>query len=127
MVRILRRSLPAEEWAPVPATINVETIESDAACVYSVTGEIDLATAPELEDRIDFQHDASVIVLDLADVSFIDSTGLRAIVNTHDQAEGAGKQLRVVSGPRVVKLLEITGLSQRLHVYPDRSAALADG
>jgi anti-anti-sigma factor len=111
----------------MPASINIETHHVSNGVVYIVTGEVDLATSPEIDNQLDFEEAGTIVVLDLADVSFIDSTGLRVIVTAHDDAEASGKELRVVAGAKVRRLLEITGLQARLAVYDDRTAAIADG
>ena len=110
----------------MPAAINIETHLLEPGPVYAVSGEMDLAPVPELEQHLDFEGPGAIVVLDLSAVSFIDSTGLRSIVWAHDEAADGGKELRVVAGPKVLRLLQITGLDQRLTVFEDRSSALAD-
>lgn len=111
----------------MPASIDIATERAGSTVVHTVSGEMDLATAPQLEDRLDFDGPASRVVLDLTEVTFIDSTGLRAIVGAHEAALDADTQLRVVPGQRVMRLLEITGVRDRLTLYSDRASALADG
>lgn len=111
----------------MPASIDIATERVDSAVVYAVSGEMDLATASQLGNHLDLDGQESVVVLDLTDVTFIDSTGLRAIVSAHEEAADAAKELRVVPGERVMRLLEITGVHERLTVCVDRAAALADG
>ena len=60
-----------------------------------VAGELDLATAPQLREHVSAQlaDHAEIIVLDLAGVSFIDSTGLHALIEASEQD---GNRLRVI-------------------------------
>jgi anti-sigma B factor antagonist len=88
-------------------------------------GELDVATASRLEAALDPLVDsgASLIALDLSEVSFLDSSGLRTIVRTATALEDAGGRL-VIDGvsPAVSRVLEVTGLLERL-----RADAPADG
>jgi len=110
----------------VPASIDISIERVAPAVVYAVSGEMDLATASELDNQLDLDGAESVVVLDLTGVTFIDSTGLRAVVGAHDDAADRNKELRVIPGTRVMRLLEITGVHERLAVFPDRASALAD-
>lgn len=87
----------------------------DAAGALVLIGEIDTYTAPELEGSLAGLPDACVV--DLAGVSFIDSSGLRVIVAAHTQRRerGGGLTLRAPS-PSVERLLEISGVAGHLVV-----------
>lgn len=87
--------------------------------VVEVVGEVDVATAPALraclEGRLAAGHDT--IVVDLLGVSFLDSTGLGALVGGMKACRERGGDLRlVVTDPRVMKLFEITGLSDAFSI-----------
>ena len=87
---------------------------SDRA-VVSVGGEVDLETASQLgEHALDALHDVSPhIVLDITDVSFMDSTGLKGLVTIERRAELAGGSFAVVGASRpVLRILNLTGLDQ---------------
>jgi anti-anti-sigma factor len=81
----------------------------------NVTGELDLASGPRLRDRLSDQlaDHAEIVVLDLADVSFIDSTGLHALLDATAQD---GNRLRIIPNPGLLRLLDITGLHDRLPI-----------
>ena len=80
-----------------------------------LAGEVDLYTGPELNAVIEDLvggGDVGTVVVDMRDVTFLDSTGLRILLAAH-QAEGY--DLAVVQGPRaVVKAFEVTGLDRVL-------------
>ena len=94
--------------------VTVEAEKQHGATVI-VHGELDVSTAPRLQDRLyeliaDGKHD---ITLDLAGMSFIDSTGLGVLVSTLKRTREAGGAL-VLRQPRppAKKVFEISGLSQ---------------
>ena len=100
--------------------------------VLHLAGEIDLAAAPALRDRLVALAQqlaagggAPGVVLDLDQVSFIDSTGLSVLVAAHSRLGESGRQLRVAAAPpRVRRVLELTGLDGLLLLYADVPSAL---
>jgi anti-sigma B factor antagonist len=82
------------------------------AAVLSVKGELDASTAPDLAELCHSVHAAGArdVVIDLTDTSFLDSSGLRALIEAHRLfADGGNLHLAHASEP-VRRLLEITGL-----------------
>ncbi len=80
-------------------------------------GELDLATAPRLEQAIAEATSANVpeLVLDLRELTFMDSTGLRALAQANVKAGDAGVTLSIWRGPRQIeRVLEISGLGTLL-------------
>lgn len=101
--------------------------QDQSRCILTAVGEIDLASAPDLESHLGrCVKDGSVIV-DLSDVSFIDSTGLRVLLTAHEAASERGHQLGLVTveGP-VTKLFSLTGVADHLHLFSSVEAALSD-
>lgn len=90
------------------------TAQGDGAVTLSLAGELDITSAGGLEQRLQAlleQDRTSRIVLDLGGLSFIDSTGLRAIVIGADACKSRGCELLLVPGPPAVqRLFELTGL-----------------
>ena len=85
--------------------------------MVGLRGEVDSHTAGLLEGCLDDLGTASDVVLDLAGVEFIDSSGLRVIIHAHQSLDDAGHRLILKSpSDAVTKLLTITGLVERLHV-----------
>ena len=81
----------------------------------AVQGELDAFTAPELRACIDKAASADV-ELDLGGVSFIDSSGLASVVESHQRLERENRRLVIVERSDIVqRLLELSGLSERLH------------
>lgn len=98
------------------------------ATLVDLEGEIDLHTAPELKAALlDVGSSPSArVVLDLSGVSFIDSTGIGALVGALKKTREAGGQLAFVGAKsRVQRVFQIAGLWKALPFYDSRDAALA--
>jgi anti-anti-sigma factor len=83
----------------------------------TLVGEVDLATAPELDRLLDqlAEGEPGRLLIDLTGVEFMDSTGLASIVRALHAAEANGHRLSVQRGsPQVQRLFELTGLVDRL-------------
>ena len=81
---------------------------------FELAGEIDAHSAPMVSERVESAH-GSKLVLDLAGVTFMDSSGLRVIVQLHQQAQAGGPQLVITHASRpVIRLFDIAGLSDLL-------------
>ena len=84
--------------------------------IVAVAGEVDIATVTRLRERL-FELAASgrTLVVDLDQVSFIDSAGLAALVGAANRAAAHGGSLHVVCArPRIRQLFRLTGLDRRL-------------
>lgn len=92
---------------------DVSVAEVDGVPVVSISGEVDVATAPILRDRLQelAAGGASTVVVDLHQMTFLDSTGLGVLVGALKRCREGGGELRLVAPqPRILKLLDITGL-----------------
>jgi anti-anti-sigma factor len=90
-------------------------------------GDVDIASADEIEARIRSAEaeEPSVILVDLRQVSFLDSSGLRLILGAAVRAQAAGRRLVLVRGPeRVQRVFELTNLQSRLE-FVDHPSLLA--
>jgi anti-anti-sigma factor len=84
--------------------------------IVSVRGEIDLVTAPLFRDA--FTGLGSRVVVDLREVRFMDSSGLADLIEQKTQTNGG--QLRIVAdSPPVLRLFELSGLTDLLDPGPD--------
>ena len=95
----------------------VEVRHADATAVITVSGELDLASSPALEEELErvAQSDAQLVVVDLRHLEFMDSTGLSVLVRAHQRAEENGRRLGLVNGSQQVqRLLTLTGVADRL-------------
>ncbi|MFC4590609.1 STAS domain-containing protein [Sphaerisporangium corydalis] len=98
------------------------------AVVVAVEGELDLFTAPFLRDEVRdaIKQDSNRLVLDLAALSFMDSSGLSVLIEAWRLAtgEGGGVSLAAPQAP-VARILRTTGLDRRIKVYPDVDTAIS--
>lgn len=91
--------------------IRIEVAPDDVGVVITVAGDLDAATAPALVEPLNALEPTGCAVLDLAEVDFIDSTGLRVILDKAMQMCEQGGSLRIRRGSaQVRRLLHITNL-----------------
>ncbi|WP_133848975.1 STAS domain-containing protein [Labedaea rhizosphaerae] len=113
------------EIATETGTIALE--RQDDRVVVRVTGALDLALAPRLQqfvDRAARLHPA-LLVLDLTEVDFLASAGMAVLVKAN-RNQVAPTQMRVVAADRVVlRPLQMTRLTDELAVYPTLAEAFA--
>lgn len=98
-----------------------------ARTVVTVSGEIDLATQGQLRALlIDLIVSGQVdLVLDLSDVSFVDSTGLGALIGTRRRVHAfQGSLVLVIPNESVMKVFTITGLEKVFDIHDTLEAAL---
>ena len=79
-----------------PPAFRVLTNESDSTVEIAIQGELDLATAPQLEaefERVGALDGIEVVVVDLRELAFLDSTGLEAIVKFDARSRADGVEL----------------------------------
>jgi anti-sigma B factor antagonist len=101
----------------------IQESSSDTSRIVTVSGEIDLASAPKLETALVPESDQTVIV-DLLEVGFMDSTGLRSLLSARDALEEGGGRLLLVFGEGPVeRILELTGLTDRFEHFSSLEAA----
>ncbi len=101
---------------PADVTENLQ----DERAVVTAAGEIDLATSPELRTRLqDAIGRRRTVIVDLSDVTFIDSTGLGVLIGGLRRVNEAHGEMRIViADPRVLKIFEITGLTGLFSIHP---------
>ena len=99
--------------------------------VLSVHGEIDLATAPILREVLApvLEHPTGRVVVDLSDVTFMDSTGVYVLTEARRRLEPQNRPLAIVcdDGGQVHRLLALLGLLDALTVYGSRERAVIGG
>jgi anti-sigma B factor antagonist len=111
----------------VDQDIEVAVRHRDGSTIVAARGEIDVATAPVLRTGLDqaLARDIGAVVVDLTGVTFIDSTGLGVLIGARRRCAEAGRDLRVVvDEPRILKVFEITGLTELFAIHASLEPAL---
>ena len=88
----------------------------------ALSGEIDMAAVESVKERMrpTLDEEPAVLVLDLRDVAFLDSSGLRVIFGlAREQTERGGRLVVVRGGRRVARVLELTGADRQLETVDD--------
>jgi anti-sigma B factor antagonist len=107
--------------------INTEQL-GDSSYVISLTGEVDLYTAPEFKQQLldVINQGAKEVVVDFSNTTFIDSTTLGVLVGGVKRLRTNEGQLSLVSSDRnITKIFEITGLDRVFTIYGSRDEAVA--
>jgi anti-anti-sigma factor len=87
---------------------------SVSGSTVQVAGELDAYSAPALETALAEHGRDADLRLDLSQVSFIDSTGIRVVVTTDNRLREVDHRLVVVApSPSVLRLLQLTSLDER--------------
>jgi anti-sigma B factor antagonist len=110
-------------------TIDVSSAQDGRVQLFSLGGSLDIATSPALRAALleAAEHDGHEIIVDLATLEFLDSTGLGALIGARKRASEHGGSVRLVAQDgQILRLLRITGLLEVFAVYPSVEAALAD-
>ena len=97
--------------------------------LVSVSGELDLHTAGCLQARIEEADTvgAGTVLVDLSEISFIDSSALEVLVRESKRLESRGHSLVLVTNdPRTRRILEVTGLDRVLRAYATLQDALTE-
>jgi anti-sigma B factor antagonist len=107
---------------------DIKTEELDnGAHVITLTGEVDLYTAPEFKQQLleVIGQGSKGIVVDLSDTTFIDSTTLGVLVGGVKRLRPNGGRLSLVCSDRnIAKIFEITGLDKVFPIYESRAEAV---
>jgi anti-anti-sigma factor len=96
----------------------------------AASGELDLRTSPQLEERLNqaWASGAELVILDLRQIEFMDSTGLRVLLGAHQRAQETSRRFALVRGAdQVERVLTLTGVRDLLTVVDAPEELLAAG
>jgi anti-sigma B factor antagonist len=98
--------------------LRVDSRREKDRVVISLDGELDMASAPLLQAALEDAEDtAPALVLDLRELRFMDSTGLRIILWARERLRERGQELALTVGSnQVQRLLSVSGVGEHLRV-----------
>jgi anti-sigma B factor antagonist len=108
--------------------LSIETENRQSVSVMKVRGRVDSETSIELDEALTrlLQEGRNQLVLNLQDVDFMSSAGLRAMVKAYQAAKRSGGDLRLASVSNPVEvILRTVGMMQMLQMYPSDQEAVA--
>jgi anti-sigma B factor antagonist len=103
------------------------THSGDDVAVIALTGEVDIYSAPQFKESLvkGIDDGARHIIVDLAGVTFIDSTALGVLVSGAKRVRPQNGTLDIVcTDENITRIFEITGLDRIFGIYPSRDEAL---
>ena len=109
--------MPSEQREIADGTLVVRSQENDGGRVVAFAGELDLANASTAESAIEgsLADSGTPVVIDMRELEFIDSTGIALLVSTLSRNENGARVSFIPSDfPAVTRVLELTGLAERL-------------
>lgn len=93
--------------------------------VIRLTGELDIGRRDEIRAALRAARSDGPILVDLAEVSYADSTVIASLVRLRADADAAGRRIALLIGDaRLARLLQYAGLADAFAVFDDRAAAL---
>ena len=96
--------------------------------VVSLTGELDMATAPAVQEAVERAQGEGPIAVDLRELTFIDSTGIRALLDIYAAGQDGHSAVSFIRGPkRVQRVLQLAGVEQLLAWRDPPAGAASDG
>jgi anti-sigma B factor antagonist len=112
----------------VTEALTLSEERTGALRVISVEGELDAITASQLRDRLEASPDGEIlVVVDLARATFIDSAALGVLSSAIKRARRSGGDLRlVIAEAKILKIFEITGLTDLFPIFATVEDATAD-
>jgi len=110
----------------IEPTLAVQTTVEEYSTVIVLEGELDLGTVDDLQDAVDEALGAGArhVTIDCRGITFVDSSGLRCLLDTKAKAPLGVALLQPSSS--LLRLLEITSLDSMLPVFNDLEALRAD-
>lgn len=106
--------------------MEIRELEGGGATVLQLSGRLDGTTSPEVDERLlAVSAKSEVLILDLAELSYISSAGLRVLLKAAKQAQTA-KQRLLLSGlqPVVKQVFDVSGFTSIFALFASRDEAL---
>lgn len=109
----------------MPTDIRIDANPSGGALVMTVVGEVDLDNSHRLRDAFADADPGLPLILDLSEVSFMDSIGLSTLAQANRDISARGGAFVLIPSGALTQLITVSGLDRILVTYPNVAAALA--
>ena len=110
-----------------PGELKIEEERSGGTATLRLIGELDLGTGEQAEAAIARTRGVERLVIDLRELTFVDSTGIQALLRADMTAREDGTELLLIRGPRAVaRLFGLLELDAQLNVVDEVPEAAAD-
>lgn len=111
----------------IDEALTIKVRHEQGCAIVSAAGEIDISNVRPLRERLfELAASGAPLVVDLAEVSFIDSVGLATLVGAANRAAAHGGSLQVACAqPKIRQLVRLTGLDHRIPLARTLDEALA--
>jgi anti-sigma B factor antagonist len=105
--------------------VNDEKGVAEPGLLLNISGDLDISTVPDLRRRLDraIASGARGIVVDLSEVTFVDSLSLAMLVAAKHRLGPEGRLAVVADNPFVILMLQASGADRVLDTFGDRSTA----
>lgn len=107
-------------------SFSISSRRLERGILVALSGDVDLATATVVDDELRrAEQSEDLVVLDLSEVTFMDSTGLRMVIAADQRLRGRGASLEIRHvPPQVAQLFDLVGVSQHLAIVGEEEASL---
>lgn len=107
----------------LPLSIKIVPSQHDGQCILALSGPLTLTNLFNFQEAVRAES-ASVMIIDLGAVPFMDSAGLGSVINAHINCSKTGRRLALAAVPeRVRSLLKMTGVEQIFTIFPSAQEA----
>ncbi|WP_233533122.1 STAS domain-containing protein [Antrihabitans sp. YC2-6] len=120
---------PGEAYLELgPAAFDVGVEWHDQTVVLSVSGTVDMLSAPQLSESIltALSNSPKAVIVDLAHVEFLASAGMTVLIAANEQIMASARFGVVADGPATGHPMELVGVDKLITIYPTLDAAIAD-
>lgn len=116
------------EDGPGQRGFSVDVEDHGETVVLNVVGEVDLVTAPVLEESISrvFARRPDMVVVDLSEVGFLASVGMSILIGCNEKAGDDIRFRLVAAGASTFRPMELTGVADAIAIFPTRDQALTE-
>lgn len=97
--------------------MNIKTTKENNITTIAIDGRLDTLTSPELNEKInELAPDSDRIILDLAQLEYISSAGIRSIVSAHKLMADKGGFVVKAPNENVMEIITLTGISEVIEI-----------